>query len=120
MRIVLIILFAALYLGNSHICTYLVPYDYNDPSTYHLYEKWWQVRDVIYEVMFLILLAIPLYKRSKVSRAILFALGLLIFFSAVDKLQGVNEYHFHDLFILLVSIIAAFEAYRYYASRKKT
>lgn len=119
MRTILAILFLLLYFGNTYICTWLFPYDANEPTTHHLYAKWWGARDVIYELMFVIILVSPLAKESKYYKAVFSSAAFLVLFSIVDKIQGITQYNFHDVYVVLFALLIFYYVYKFYKKKKK-
>ena len=101
MQLVLILLFLILWKFNTNICTYFYGYDPSDPGTFYLFEKWYYLRDQIYEVLFLIGFLIPFHKITRISRgALVFGL-VYIGSSVIDKSLGIFTEKLRDYFVVI-------------------
>ena len=79
---------------------------YPDAATVHSeWVKYAAMKDIFYEFMFLIAVLIPLFKRTRLSKAILISSLILILGSITDKLlQEVTTYHIHDTVLILGAV----------------
>lgn len=107
MKKILIAIFVIFYLGNSHICDY-----YFDPTTIDGFSEWWGLRSIIYEFMFVVVLATGFFKPDIWSRCLLILTISLVTGSLVDKIQGVRGYHLHDILLFIGAIWASYEVYK--------
>ena len=108
MRQVLVIIFAVLYVTNYHICSHFYPEFKTD---YLEHGNFIALRETIFEIMFFIALLIPLFKKTFISKISIIAVSFWVMGSIIDKLQGVNSYHIHDIIVILGSLIIARELY---------
>jgi len=110
-RNILILLFIIMYFLNGYIATYLVP-DFN--VEYDKYVEMIQLKDKLYEIMFLIVLAIPLFKKTRLSKALTVGTLLLVGASLIDKsVHHTYSYHVHDIVVIVGSLFAILIVYKY-------
>jgi hypothetical protein len=97
----LIIVFALLWFGNSQFCAI------SDFCVEH-WESYYYGRDALYEGMFAILLTISFYKPDLLSKCLLIFVVTWVFFSMIDKgLNKYYDYHFHDIYVAILSVLLA-------------
>ncbi len=112
MKAALLLLFVLLWYGNSHICGWVYPYDYDKESTWGNFENWYYLRDQIYEFMFLVLASTGLYKNSRLSKAVASGIVVLLGASVVDKLiMGVFDFQIHDVYVFIAACLVALRIY---------
>ena len=112
MRLILSILFILLYLFQSIFLRFIYP-DYLIDAD--VWDSWYYARCQIYEMLFLIGLLIPLFKKNKLGNSFIVLSITLVFFSNVDKLLlGVFDFLHRDKFVYLASIMFSIIYYKYY------
>lgn len=112
----LIVLFMVLWYSNSYICTYFHPYDANDQSTYVYFERWYYLRDMIYEAMFFVGVGAIIFKPTTLSKTVARFGFVVIGASVMDKwFEGVFDYAWYDP---LVWVVGAAYAFKYYWNEK--
>ena len=117
MRVVLVIIFIALYVTNHKIMGLIYP-DYQ--INYDVFLQYYYTRSQVYELLFLVGLCIPFTKPSLTGNSfIILAIALLVF-SNIDKvLLGNFSFVRRDWFVLATSIIAARTYYEFYRRKNK-
>ena len=107
MRLFLTILFILLYVGNEIICVLVYP----DVSTHDVWLEYDALKKQINEVIFGIALLIPLCKKSFISKLFIYGAVMLVLGSIIDKIQGLNQYHFHDIVLIIGSFVICRQLY---------
>lgn len=100
-RLVLILLLLFLFHYNIEICTYYFP-DFQESST--KWKEWYYLRCRIYEVMFLIGFAIPLFKGNQISTSISLGCVVILIGSVTDKFTGIYSSHWHDTIVYILAL----------------
>lgn len=113
-RLILIILFYLLWQFGYEICTYFHPYDHQDANTFMHWEGYYYLRDRINELMLLILVAIPMFKPSRLSSAVIVGVLFSVFCSVIDKvLQNQFSEVLRDWMVILpASVFLGYLVYR--------
>ncbi len=111
MRLVLIILFIALWFSNTKICYWVYP---EASLNYDDYNAAIFLKHKIYELMFLVALSLPFFKKTKISKALTIGTLLLVGASLIDKaVHQVYSYHAHDVIVIAGSIFVTLIVYKY-------
>lgn len=98
----LIISLFGLWYYNTEICTYYYP-DFQESMKE--WDKWYYLRCKIYEVMFLIAFLFPVFKSTRLSKALTITSGFIVACSVVDKWQGVFDFHPHDYIVNISGVL---------------
>lgn len=120
MQFVVTLVFLVLFYTNSFFLEPMFPEisDKTLPRVDRLdaYGDFWVLRSKVYEAMFFTALLIPLFKRTAHSMALIWASGLIVLCSFVDKaILSIYDYHIHDL---IVALGAAFVYYKKYEQQR--
>lgn len=113
-RLILIILFYVLWQFGYEIAIYFHPYDHADADTFVHWEGYYYLRDRIDELMFFVLVLIPLTKRTRLSTAVISGVAFSVFCSVVDKvLQSQFSEVLRDWMVVVpASVFLAYLVYR--------
>lgn len=117
MRFFLTALFLLLYVLNGIVLKDMFP-EITEGETrlvrLDAFGDFWVMRSKIYELMFLVLLFIPRFKRTRHSHCLMSATALFVTGSLLDKLTGQYGYQFHDLWLVVAAAFLYAAQYKRY------
>ena len=120
MRVALVILLILLYVSYTQVAIWFYP---ESTTNYDAYEKMIEIRDLMSEYVILLALIIgiyiPLLKKNIISFSLISGAIILVISSIIDKSQGINTYHIHDIAVVLGAVIIVHEIYKYAKNKKK-
>lgn len=79
--------------------------------------RFWKVRSIVYELMFLTLTVSLFIKGAHLEKVIACFISILIASSIVDKLFDLHSYMYSDLILIVLSLIVSFIVWKKF--RKK-
>ena len=94
---ILIVIFLALFLGNSWLSGLVIE---NPSESKENYINFWLFRSKVYEVMFFIGALIPLCKKTPLSIGLMWSTAIVVGASVIDKcIIDFARYDLHDLIV---------------------
>lgn len=114
MRIAISIIFILLYFGNNPITSWIVPGDLND---YDVWLSWYATRNIIIQFMYMVGASIALTKKTLIGNSLVVFAVVLISCGVVDKMQGIFDYHIHDILSITVAFLCSLGYYKHYYGR---
>ena len=109
MKKLLIILFIALWFTNYLICGWVFPEHKTD---YLAWGEFVVLREIIFEIMFFILLISSIFRPSREAKALIVGTSVVVALSIVDKITGILTYAYTDIIVITFAVFAGLYVYR--------